>query len=156
MVIDQQWARRVAGALDMLGEVFEIALTQTRIEAYIESLSDLRAEALEGGARMIRDTQKRFPKPVEWREAAEKWEREEAERQQIAWERSRPFALPGPEGRLCTHEENMTNVRAIIEQMRYVVNHKPLEDRPHNRQAAGRAVLPPAPATAALMAHEDD
>jgi len=134
MAIDQEWARRVAAALDMLAEVYEVSLTEIRVAAYIESLSDLRASALEAGANMIRDTSKWFPKPIEWREAAERWEIKEAERRRAARENSRPLALPGPGMGPVSREKVLTDVRAIREQFKYLVN-RPLEDRPHNQPA---------------------
>ena len=133
MTVDPQWAALFATALGRLAEVFDAPLTAERVDAYTEALGDLRAVALEAGAKTIIRTSKWFPKPVEWREAAEQWEAEEAERRRLAWKNSRPLALPGPEDRLLTHEEKRTKVRAIIEQFRYIVNRKPLENRPHNR-----------------------
>jgi ribosomal protein L12E/L44/L45/RPP1/RPP2 len=138
-VVSPQWAARFATQLGRLAEAFDAPVSPERADVYTEALADIRIEALEAAAKEIAAHSDWFPRPAQWRAAAKQWEAAEAERERIRleWERSRHLALPAPGRGPVSREEALTNVRAIIDQMRYVVSRKP-DDRPHNRPAESR------------------
>jgi hypothetical protein len=148
MAIDPHWAIRVSTAMGRMAEVFDTPLTTERVDAYVEALADIPAEALEVASKVFIAGSKWFPKPIEWRHAAEAWERivEEEKQRRRSIHRERTLMLTAAEDHeLCSPEENLEQVRAIRNQFRYLVA-KPLDNRPHNRERTEAGPeIPPAP-----------